>query len=92
MPQQAVTVRDVPDRSAVLRSPDFVGRDQEMTALADALAGGPAVVVVEGEAGVGKSRLVREFLPVLGGSDLRGQSSVRRAVRYAGHPRPRESM
>lgn len=39
----------------------FVGRERELAALARALAGAPAVVIVEGEAGIGKSRLLREF-------------------------------
>ena len=42
--------------------PRFVGRDAEAARLAAALARPPAVVLVEGEAGIGKSRLVREFL------------------------------
>jgi DNA-binding CsgD family transcriptional regulator len=33
-----------------------------LTALTEALESGPAVVVVEGEAGVGKTRLIKEFL------------------------------
>src|SRR5437764_1566440 len=47
-----------------LVSPVFVGREQElaglMSALQTAVAGEPAVVVVGGEAGVGKTRLVEE--------------------------------
>ncbi|MER7788963.1 AAA family ATPase [Streptomyces sp. NPDC097640] len=47
-------------------SPVFVGRAQELAVLTDALAcaagGEPQVVLVGGEAGVGKSRLVDEFL------------------------------
>jgi len=47
-------------------SPVFVGRDRELDTLDSALRGvtegQPAVVVVGGEAGVGKSRLVEEFL------------------------------
>jgi DNA-binding CsgD family transcriptional regulator len=47
-------------------SPVFVGRRREFGALGAALrrmsAGQPAVVVIGGEAGVGKSRLVEEFL------------------------------
>ena len=42
--------------------PAFVGREAEFAELAAALAQPPAVVLVEGEAGVGKSRLVQEFL------------------------------
>ncbi|WP_327372728.1 AAA family ATPase [Streptomyces sp. NBC_01216] len=38
----------------------FVGREGEMRALMAALRDGPSVVFVEGEAGVGKSRLLRE--------------------------------
>ncbi|WP_445330620.1 helix-turn-helix transcriptional regulator [Streptomyces sp. GSL17-111] len=47
-------------------SPVFVGRGAELSQLADALArasaGEPQVVVVGGEAGVGKTRLLEEFL------------------------------
>ena len=43
----------------------LVGRDEQMAALAAALSsvrqGGPAAVLLGGEAGVGKSRLVTEF-------------------------------
>ena len=48
----------VPEVSA----PAFTGRQEELAALSRALAEPPAVVLVEGEAGIGKSRLVREFL------------------------------
>lgn len=40
-------------------APRFVGRDEELAALAGALAV-PSLVLIEGEAGIGKSRLVRE--------------------------------
>jgi hypothetical protein len=46
--------------------PRFVGRDDELRRVADALRRSPAVVLVEGEAGIGKSRLVREALAVAG--------------------------
>ncbi|MFJ5304399.1 helix-turn-helix transcriptional regulator [Streptomyces sp. NPDC088350] len=52
-------------RSPVLPSlsaPRFVGRAAELHRLTDALAQPPAVVLVEGEAGIGKSRLVQEAL------------------------------
>jgi DNA-binding CsgD family transcriptional regulator len=46
-------------------SPVLVGRDEQMTALEAAFAsarqGGPSAVLLGGEAGVGKSRLVGEF-------------------------------
>jgi len=45
-----------------MRAPGLVGRGRELAALADAMAGPPAVVLIEGEAGIGKSRLVREYL------------------------------
>ncbi|MCT2585526.1 ATP-binding protein [Actinophytocola gossypii] len=40
----------------------FVGRVTELGALREAVATAPAMVLVDGEAGVGKSRLVREAL------------------------------
>ncbi|MGP3975985.1 helix-turn-helix transcriptional regulator [Streptomyces sp. 8N114] len=47
-------------------SPVFVGRSAELAALGEALsranAGGPRAVFMGGEAGVGKSRLIQEFL------------------------------
>uniref|UniRef100_UPI003F494BA5 helix-turn-helix transcriptional regulator n=1 Tax=Actinomadura sp. CA-154981 TaxID=3240037 RepID=UPI003F494BA5 len=42
--------------------PAFVGRDGDLSALRSALDVPPALVMIEGEAGVGKSRLLREFL------------------------------
>lgn len=41
-------------------SPRFVGREAELRRLTDALGLRPALVLVEGESGIGKSRLVRE--------------------------------
>jgi DNA-binding CsgD family transcriptional regulator len=43
-------------------TPEFTGRDEELGALARALAAPGAVVLVEGELGIGKSRLVSEYL------------------------------
>jgi DNA-binding CsgD family transcriptional regulator len=48
--------------SPLVSAPAFVGRDRELAALTGALAQSPAVVLVEGEAGIGKSRLVQEWL------------------------------
>jgi DNA-binding CsgD family transcriptional regulator len=39
-----------------------VGRTEELRLLTESIAGSPAVVSVEGEAGIGKTRLVRELL------------------------------
>jgi DNA-binding CsgD family transcriptional regulator len=43
-------------------SPVLVGRDAELAAAVSAIAAPPSLVVVEGEAGVGKTRLVTELL------------------------------
>ncbi|BCJ50527.1 LuxR family transcriptional regulator [Actinoplanes sp. NBRC 14428] len=48
--------------SPIVSTPRFVGRDRELAALRGALARPPAIVLVEGEAGIGKSRLLREWL------------------------------
>ncbi|OLF05168.1 helix-turn-helix transcriptional regulator [Actinophytocola xinjiangensis] len=57
-------------------APVLVGRDDQLRRLTSAVVGPPAVVVVEGEAGIGKTRLVAELAahpdlagrPVLTGS------------------------
>jgi tetratricopeptide (TPR) repeat protein len=47
-----------------ISSPQFVGRAQELARLDGALAGGaPRVLLLGGEAGVGKTRLLAEFTP-----------------------------
>jgi DNA-binding CsgD family transcriptional regulator len=61
MDSRAVTERCGLGRMVVL-PPGLAGREQELAVLSSALNGPPAVVIVEGEAGIGKSRLVREFL------------------------------
>jgi DNA-binding CsgD family transcriptional regulator len=49
----------------------FVGREREMAAVAEALSMPAAVVLLDGEAGIGKSRLLREFLISPAGQALR---------------------
>ncbi|MFN2545588.1 MAG: AAA family ATPase [Actinomycetota bacterium] len=49
----------LPDR---LASPTLVGRDEQLAELLETLSRAPSVVVLEGEAGVGKTRLVQEAL------------------------------
>jgi DNA-binding CsgD family transcriptional regulator len=61
------------------RLPRLVGRARELAALRGALDGPAAVLLVEGEAGVGKSRLVHELLNGL-------DADERRRVLVAGCP------
>ena len=53
-------------------SSSLVGREEELTSLLETASHPPALVLVEGETGVGKTRLVQEFLrsPELGGRQL----------------------
>ncbi|MFE0458315.1 AAA family ATPase [Kitasatospora sp. NPDC058965] len=51
--------------------PAFTGRERELGALLGALRSRPSVVLVEGEAGIGKSRLVVEATAVLEGEGVR---------------------
>lgn len=46
-------------------APAFVGREHELAAVTAALGNGPALVVIEGEPGIGKTRLVHEALASL---------------------------
>lgn len=43
-----------------LASPRLIGRDSELALLCEAISTPPALIFVEGDAGIGKSRLVRE--------------------------------
>lgn len=45
-----------------LSAPRFVGRERELAALGEALGPSPSVVLLDGEAGIGKTWLLREFL------------------------------
>ncbi|MGW4412683.1 ATP-binding protein [Nonomuraea sp. NPDC004702] len=48
-----------------LASPGLIGRDAQLRSLVDAITGPPAVILVQGEAGIGKTRLVRAALDLL---------------------------
>jgi len=50
------------DAELALGTPAFVGRGREVAAALRALAQPPALVLIEGEAGIGKTRLVAELL------------------------------
>jgi DNA-binding CsgD family transcriptional regulator/tetratricopeptide (TPR) repeat protein len=45
-----------------VQRPGFVGRRSQLAVLARALGNPPAVVLIDGEAGIGKSRLLAEYL------------------------------
>lgn len=47
---------------SAIRGPDLVGRRRELNTLTEVLVGPPVIVLIEGEAGIGKTRLVHEFL------------------------------
>jgi DNA-binding CsgD family transcriptional regulator/tetratricopeptide (TPR) repeat protein len=51
--------------------PTFVGRERELALLRESFAAAPGAVFVRGEAGVGKSRLVAEFV-----AELKGRARV----------------
>ncbi|MFF5264940.1 AAA family ATPase [Actinomadura viridis] len=55
--------------SARVTSPVLVGRGAELEELREALARAPGAVLVGGEAGLGKSRLIREFATAVRGGE-----------------------
>ena len=65
MTRQRTAENDLLDGQPAVLAPDFVGRDDELRALTRALADGPAVVLIEGEGGIGKSRLLAECAAVV---------------------------
>lgn len=69
--------------SAEIGSPRFVGRDAELRYVTHALNRLPALILIEGEAGMGKSRLVREALASLGAKGPRPLVAVCPPLREA---------
>jgi eukaryotic-like serine/threonine-protein kinase len=67
---ESATADAVEIEPAIEQAP-FVGRGRELAALGSALdrvrAGQPALVHIEGDSGIGKSALVRQFLAIAGG-------------------------
>jgi DNA-binding CsgD family transcriptional regulator/tetratricopeptide (TPR) repeat protein len=68
-----------------LSSPILIGREHELELLLDAAARTPALAVVEGEAGVGKTRMVEELLAH---PQLRGRPRYVGACQQLGEPFP----
>lgn len=62
--------RPMSDRLAAGAPPELVGRADALSLVGRALRGGPALVVVEGEAGIGKTSLLRRALGDLGGDGV----------------------
>src|SRR5260370_7392177 len=69
---EEVTERSGAEVLPVVSSPAFGGRERELAEFTRALAAPPALVLAEGEAGIGKSRLVREYLSSPPGQGRRG--------------------
>jgi DNA-binding CsgD family transcriptional regulator len=67
------------ESAAGLRSPVLVGRERELDLMLAAATRPPALIVVQGEAGVGKTRLVEELL---------GRAEIGERRRYVGHCEP----
>lgn len=76
MHAQATTAAETGDGDAPdVHAPGFVGRAAEIATLARAMEEHPSVVLVEGEAGIGKTRLVWEFF-ASAATDARHRVSV----------------
>jgi DNA-binding CsgD family transcriptional regulator len=64
-----ISIRRAPASRPSSTDPGLVGRDRDLDILRSALSMPPSLAIVEGEAGIGKSRLVRELAhdPALAG-------------------------
>src|SRR6516164_4922182 len=80
MPRLAARARSpgpqyYPDMGTLAPVPPIFGREAEIQALGQALdrvaSGGPAIVLVEGEAGIGKTRLLAQVLEDAVGRGMR---------------------
>lgn len=67
MTREAAT-GDLLSGAAAVSPPALVGRDEELARLGEVVATPPALVLIEGEAGIGKTRLLEEFLAAAGGA------------------------
>ena len=79
---EPATAPDASPASPVPKPAPLVGREHELGMLSDAMArvnSDGLVIVVEGEAGIGKSRLLREF-------GAHSEHGRRRVLTAAGHP------
>jgi DNA-binding CsgD family transcriptional regulator len=59
---QAIAAGSHVGYAPMIHGPAFIGREKEALALEEALAGEPVLALVEGEAGIGKTRLLDEVL------------------------------
>lgn len=67
----STSARDASGRERLMASmPSFAGRVRELRELREAVSDSQALVFVEGEAGIGKTRLVRELLAGGGIDDM----------------------
>ena len=62
MTSQAAADHEIARSAQLVRAPAFTGRMEELAHLTQALAAPVVVILVEGEAGIGKTRLIDEFL------------------------------
>jgi DNA-binding CsgD family transcriptional regulator len=81
----AETVAGADAFSRGITSSSLVGRDEELASLLRAASHPPALVLVDGEAGVGKTRLVQELL---GSQELLGRQLCSGGCQHLAEPLP----